>query len=113
MNVSIVNGTQTQCLNYADVGDDRLGDMYLKRTQESLSLENGVVISPPVKSGAPQSTSRQTETTIRKISSVEGLTEDEQDKIAEILVGLAFSCTLYTSDPRLNSLYRGSSSIVG
>lgn len=75
------------------MGSDQLRDMDLKRTQTALSLKYVEKSPPLVNNKGSQRTS-----TIRKISSVDGLTEDEQDRIAAILVGLLFQ------SPRLNSL---------
>ena len=67
---------------HTDVGSYRSRDTYLKHTtQMGLSLEYGTRSPPLVNNKGSQRTP-----TIRKISSVDGLTEDEQDKIAAILV---------------------------
>ena len=71
---------------HTDVGSYRSRDMYLKHTtQMGLSLEYGARSPPLVNNKGSQRTP-----TIRKISSVDGLTEDEQDKIAAILVSFLF-----------------------
>lgn len=78
---------------YTDLANYRLGDTDMKRTQASLSSKHGAM-SPPI---IVNNKGSQRTPTIRKISSVDGLTEDEQDKIAAILVSLLFV------RPRLNS----------
>ena len=73
----------------ADVGSHRSRDndtdLKRTRTKTGLSLGHGGKSPPLVNNRGSQRTP-----TIRKISSVDGLTEDEQDKIAAILVSLLF-----------------------
>ena len=63
----------------------------MKRTQPGLSSEYSTKSPPLWNNKCPRRTAA-----IRKISSVDGLTEDEQDKIAAILVSLLYQ------RPRLN-----------
>lgn len=64
------------------VGGYRLSGTDLKRTH-GLSSEDSARVPPLLNNTSPRRMS-----TIRKISSAEGLTEDEQDRIAAILVSL-------------------------
>ena len=64
-----------------EVGGYRSTRTDLKRTHGVLSSRSGGQDPPPLNGIGPTGA-------IRKISSVEGLTEDEQNKIAEILVSL-------------------------
>lgn len=74
------------------VGGHQLNDVDLKRTQGGLSSEEGGKRPSPLDNKSPRRT-----LTIRKISSIEGLTEDEQEKIATILVSLVEARRYLTS----------------
>jgi hypothetical protein len=79
-------------LHDADMGshgsprDDSSMDLKLTQTKTGLSPGYGGKSPPPPL--VNNTGSQRTTPTIRKISSVDGLTEDEQDKIAAILVSL-------------------------